>query len=463
MKKRLMTIMIAFILLTGCNGNIQGNDADAVKQANGFSGSSQNTDSQKGKNENKQPVMEGEISISAMSEMEFMTIAARQFMAKYPKVKVSINAYRSELKDAGENPSDEYKTENYRSFLNTKIMTGKAEDIIFTAFLPVKKYADMGAFEDLSRYLSHSKEINAENYFLNVLESPKDKNGKLYVLPLVCSFDVISFDKRLVSENNSKLDDSLKTISFEKASEFAQQLVKSTSKKMAFITQIKAASYLYNIIKGNLKQFINIEQKRASIDTSKYIDLLNQIKNLEDKDYFASKNDIDFYNTEYYLALKNDYDVQAAFFSLDPSSNECYAMPMSDVDGKVFANPNLSLGISSASKNKELAWEFVKYLLSDEMQCSPSFYHKLGVNKKGFESSVERSWAFYNKDNRNISKEAYKSLLENWILKINAYDTFDPVIEEIFYEENSKFFEGKQSAEDTARKLQAKVNKYLNE
>lgn len=471
MKKCLPAIIIALALLTGCNGNTRGNNADAVrqttvKQINGLisadSNNSKKADGQSNVKEYTKPEMEGEISISAMSEQEFMTIAANRFMAMYPRVKVNINAYRGLAKDAGERPSNEYNTENYRNFLNTKIMTGKAEDIIFTAHLPAKKYVDMGVFEDLSNFLSNSKEINADNYFMNVLEASRDEEGKLYMLPLVCSFQVISFDSRLVSENKSKLDGGLKTINFEDASVFAQQLLSGTGKKNAYLTQGDAAYYLNYILKDKRKQFVDIEQKRTNIDTDKYVEILNQVKNLADKSFFAAKNSIDFYNMEYYFAFRVQQDIQAAFNSLDSSTGDCNALPLSDADGNVYANPNYSIGINSASKNKEMAWEFVKFLLSDEIQSSPSFYG-LCVNKKGFEASIVRNLKLFGGDRGNVSKEEYKNLLENWVMQVNAYDNFDPVIYDFFAEENGKFFEGKQSAKETAQILQAKVNKYLNE
>jgi len=62
-----------------------------------------------------------------------------------------------------------------------------------------------------------------------------------------------------------------------------------------------------------------------------------------------------------------------------------------------------------------------------------------------------------------VSKDDYKNLLESWIMQINAYDPYDPTIDEFLLDEQSKFLGGKQSAEETARVLQAKIDKYFNE
>lgn len=110
-----------------------------------------------------QPEMKGEITVSSFIKDEFLTAAAQRFMDQYPGVTVTIN-YFSESPKAGD-------LEDYQSYLNTKIMTGKAEDIVFITFLPISKYSDMGAFEDLSGYISMTPEFNDENYFMNVLTS----------------------------------------------------------------------------------------------------------------------------------------------------------------------------------------------------------------------------------------------------------------------------------------------------
>lgn len=452
MKKRMMAAaLLALAALNGCGGDMRA-DAGLPKDATGHI-----------EKNYAPPEPEGELFVSAMSEQEFMTVAANQFMAKYPKVKVTINAYRGMSTDPGPNPPDEYKTENYRNYLNTKIMTGKAEDIIFTAHLPVKKYADMGVFEDLSQFLSVAPEINPENFFMNALEAPKDSKGKIYVLPLTSSFMVASFDSRLVSEADSRLDEGMTSTSFEKAAAYAQQLVDGTAKKNAYVAQHNPTSFFSYLIKDSLNEFVDAEHKRASVDTERYVNLLNHTKGLVDRGYFSAKNSIDFYNMEYYFALYIQNEFQAAFFSLGPDPADSCALPLSDSGGKVYANPNNSLGINSASKNKTLAWEFVRFLLSDEMQSSPSL-HGPCVNRRGFEASAERYLKLYNDNSGgNVGREEYIRLLESWMQQVNAYDTSDPVIDEFFSEENGKFFDGRQSAGETARLLQAKIDKYLNE
>ena len=55
-----------------------------IEQSNNDKGGSKNTDSQINGKEYTPPEMEGEISVSAMSEAEFMTIAASSLWRSIP-------------------------------------------------------------------------------------------------------------------------------------------------------------------------------------------------------------------------------------------------------------------------------------------------------------------------------------------------------------------------------------------
>lgn len=274
----------------------------------------------------------------------------------------------------------------------------------------------------------------------------------------------MSFDNQL-ELGNLNVFDGKQSISFEAVSTYGKQLINDTSQKNAYLSRGGWYEYLKYMIQDDIGFFIDIVNKKSNLNSERYVELLRQTKDLLDKGYWASEGSINFYNMEYHFATTVDFlPVQAAFYDLDPNSRTCYSLRLSDANGNVYISPNNSIAINTASKNKELAWEFIKYLLSDEIQSLPSFNTAgFGINKTGFNASIEKNYAFYSEKNKGVDKEAYKNLLEQWVMQINAYETLDPVIEEILKEENSKFMEGKQSAEETARVLQAKIDKYFNE
>ena len=203
-----------------------------------------------------QPEMKGEITISCFYEQEFLNAAAEKFMETYPDVTVTINVY-NETSGSG-------SVEDYQTYLNTKIMTGKAEDIIFNSFLPVTKYTEMGVFEDLSRYITLTPELNDENYFMNVLEAAKVEDGKIYLIPYMAKFDVISFSEELLAEQPA-LEQEIKSASFSDRMTIANKLLQNTDNRNSFLIQMNELSYANYLVEDMFSDFVDVENKTVNI------------------------------------------------------------------------------------------------------------------------------------------------------------------------------------------------------
>lgn len=209
------------------------------------------------------------------------------------------------------------------------------------------------------------------------------------------------------------------------------------------------------ILKGSWERFIDVENKEVSIDAAEYIALLESVKELSKKGYFGSG--IDFYNTKYNFAATIDFDVQAAFYALDSGAGRAYSLPIADKLRNVSIKANGCLTLNSASENKDLAWEFIRFLLSEEIQSLPSV-HGLAINRKGFEASVDRYYSFYGdeaKGNGLVKKEDYRNLLEGWMEQINHCNTLDSKILDLIEQENGKYFSGEQTVEETYHQIHA--------
>ncbi len=408
-----------------------------------------------------QPEMKGEITVSCLYPEEFLSIAAEQFMKNYPDVKVTINSY---MESAGSG-TNVLPIEGYQTALNTKIMTGKAEDIIFVNYLPIMKYSEMGVFEDLSGYVQAMPEMKEDNYFMNVLCAAKQSDGALYVVPYRVRFEAISLSTTLRMEHGNKWSSLKDTpdVHFSTIMDIANQLVDETDRKNAFLIQMNAIPYADYLIRDSLSRYIDVDNKEVHMDTPEYIELIKSVKALNDAGCFDS--DVDFYNEEYYFAAICDFDIQAAFYSLDTEGDSTDCVPLRDAEGNVSIMSSTCAALNSASENKEVAWEFLRYLLSDEVQSLPS-QHGLSVNRNGTEAVIKRYYSFYNEGNGGTgygSEAIYRELLISWMEQINDCDTLDTAIMTLIEEENKKYFAGQQSAEDTARGIQRRIEQYFYE
>ncbi len=477
MKKKILSLLLLVSLtMSGCGNTNEENTALAdikpIAQEHGVDNdlaSGVETSNEELERTYIPPEMKGELTISMIDEMPIIEVGAQMFMDKYPDVKIDIHTFRTfevvQLEGGAEmavDPSGEQSSENYLSQLNTRIITGDAEDIILTSGLPMQKYISMGAFEELSFYMNHSPEINEENYYMNVFDAAGRSSKQMYYLPLVTGVQSVQFSKTLVDDCGQFLPDDMKNISYEKALDYALKLMDSTNRKNTYLAISSGYGVVSSLVNDQWNKFVNEEAKEAYFDTEEYIQLLHKGAELEAKGYFDTSG-LDFYNMEYYFAMLEDYGESAAFYELMDDSPYYHTMPISDADGNVATNAYLQFGINSASPNKELAWEFLKFMISDEVQTSPSLYG-LSVNRNGVNAYLDRQIPTQNEgNNTKIDETAYKNLINSWIEQVNVDHSSRRIINSMMYEENRAFFDGKQSAADTAKKLQAKVNKYFNE
>jgi multiple sugar transport system substrate-binding protein len=134
-----------------------------------------------------------------------------------------------------------------------------------------------------------------------------------------------------------------------------------------------------------------------------------------------------------------------------------------------------ALGINSNSSNKALAWAFLKYLLSEEIQSDPqTMFIGLPVNNAAREELASKMIA--NNYGDEAPSEADKLTTEQKNL-INRYDDTveslsdtlnywpiqDDTIKEMIRQETDRFFNGSSSSGEVAEALQKKIELYLNE
>lgn len=458
MKRKILAFLLLFTMLgvSACGADTdKANSTEKRKKENVSEQGGKEAEDSEGTFTYVQPEMKGEITIATMYEQEFLKTAAESFMTKYPDITITINNYQG---SGGENAVEEWQTS-----LNTKIMSKTAEDIIFTTQIPMKKYMDMGVFLDLSDYIGVTPEMNDENYFLNVLEAAKDKNGHIYVVPYMASFQAVSFDGEVLSNGMEKKIGS--QISYSKAVELAKQMVDASNMQNLYLTRENELSYMNQLIAEYQNTLIDMEAGKVNINTEQYINWINEVEERKEQGDFGKEGSINYYKDDYCYAMTCDYDVQSAYYLLANKSAGDIGVPLVDESGEVYTNSAYCMGINSESGNKELAWEFIKYLLSEEVQTLPSI-HGLAINKTGFESSVNRFLTFYQSQDEgtgNVEAGDYKDILSDWMLQISKCDMLDPIILNFFDEENKKFFDGSQTAQNTAKTIQNKVTQYLNE
>lgn len=138
-------------------------------------------------------------------------------------------------------------------------------------------------------------------------------------------------------------------------------------------------------------------------------------------------------------------------------------------DGKIGFSVHSMYGISSKSRNKELAWEFLKFLVSDEMMLQRSLAG-IPIKKSVFPIIAEDAMTSKPMANARIMMKTPDSsysqsitlqpltaediaFVENLLSKASIYKNVDQKIISVVQDEVAAFFTGQKTAEAIAVSL----------
>ena len=128
-------------------------------------------------------------------------------------------------------------------------------------------------------------------------------------------------------------------------------------------------------------------------------------------------------------------------------------------------------GMNSNSRNKKLAWEFIKFMLGEEMQRSPNLF-ELPVNYAAYYEMSKRFFVTEPSEDGSmvITDEEFQyaydefiELFDGYVNKLTFLPITDAVIKDMVMKEAKLFFDGVKTAEEVADTLQNRVQLYLSE
>lgn len=169
------------------------------------------------------------------------------------------------------------------------------------------------------------------------------------------------------------------------------------------------------------------------------------------------------------------------FFSFDTSggdeNNDKILGVLENENGEINLDYMQAYGINSNSKNKTLAWAFIKFLMSEKMQSSTEF-SGLPINNKALKEKVKMDISDIlgissDKGSENQNKELietqqkvydyYLKSINDFSGALNHYTIQDDTIKQMINTEVAYYFDGSKKANNVASTLQEKIELYLNE
>ena len=377
---------------------------------------------------------------------------------------------------------DEEDYDKAISKFNSDIASGNCPDIIDfgSSMVDMHQYIEKGLIEDLTPYFDKDEEINIEDFVQSVVETYK-VNGKLYGLPEGFMIEGFYGAASVVGDKIGwTLDEFLQIVNkFEKGTEITSYMTREGI--MELLCNCNMSEYV-DWSKGECyfdkEDFVKILEL-----SSNYISSEEYFKNIEEDDVsevtkIRNKQQI-LFNAD--IADCGDYMVAKEIFGEDITFK---GYPSSEGNGTaVFSSGGSLLAISSKSKYKDEAWEFVRQLYfpleeNDDMYGLPIRQKDLDallekaktpvkyIDENGNEQveSISSSWLFEDVE-INVPYPTDEDIAEIKEI-INSVDTLsdsNEKIMEMINEEAEAFYKGQKSAEEVAKIIQSRVSVYVKE
>ncbi len=420
------------------------------------------------------------LTIAVVSKDTYLDTAVKKFEELHPGVRVEVKEYTSSTSERGEGvrAAESGDIEKYVTAMNTQLMSGQGSDIILLNNLPYQTYADKNLLVDLGGLMQSDESFDSSKYYQNIFKALEYKE-KLYGLPVNISIDMIAADQTLLADSQVSIDDS--NWDWQDFVRTAEKIMNDNqngeTQGMYALAGMDEKRLIGTLVKENYDSLVDPEKKTAHFTGQEFLDLLSLSKYLIDHKLVntdtAQTNIMDMaargklvFN---FTSLQGFWALQTtkAIFS--------EGVQLLKPPGNVSFSTDSLYGISSQSAHQELAWEFLKFLVSDEMMAQGG----MPINKSVLPQVAENfTQAIQTRGGKMMIKDdgipgqsitlhppTHEDVddMENLLSQAKVYIGTDQKIISIVQEETAAFFTGQKTAEVTAQLIQDRVSTYLNE
>ncbi|RKN84766.1 ABC transporter substrate-binding protein [Paenibacillus ginsengarvi] len=422
------------------------------------------------------------LTVSVMTSNRVLEMAKMKFEESHPNAKVEIKESIAAPVSDGKTvirtmgaKTDPKDLEKFVSTVNTELMSGKASDIIITdGSFPYKKYADKKLLEPINELMKNDGSFKRDDYYANVFDAMLYKKA-IYALPAKLSINWLLGNQAVLG--GAKFDDGKWTWDDFKATaeSITREAAKNGNTSSYAMIATSGEQLLSKMVDSSFAKLVDYTNKK--FDSELFANMLKLSKSMADSKLITPERperaDTMFqsFNPNQYedmiLLSQMQFDGKGAFYKV-PSFNEAKGLSFTS---------DMLLSINAKSGHKKEAWEFVKLLLSEDMQKMKEM-SGFAVNRKASlerqaqlkeigQSDGKNQIRIMGKDGKEFKPRAPEQkdidMIEAALSGLQLYAEIDPKVRAIIEQESGPFFSGQKTAEDTAKTVQAKVNTYLQE
>lgn len=397
--------------------------------------------------------------------------------------------HRIEVKDYAEYNEDG-STDAALQKLNTEILAGNVPDILDTTSLPVRQYGAKGILEDLWPFIDNDPDLGRDKLMIRPLEA-NQQDGKLYELFGNFSIRSAAGATSVVGDRTSwtlaDLQAALATMP-EGCAIFGEGDTKS--------------NMLSTLISLNMDQFVNWDKGECSFDSPDFKAMLEFCNSFPAEFDWEDVNWDEWEEEEARVMSGKQLLLQQYIYNFEWSLQRTSAIFKGDYsyvgfpkeDGSCGSSfrPDAGVAMTSACKDKDGAWSFIREMLLPQYQDG-NYFGNFPINKADFDMMVnqtlENRWVTDENGDPELDENGEKIPIDYgtmWISEdveiplgpveqadidkvmdlynnINSIYRYDENIMESVNEVAGQYFAGDKPLDEAASLIQNKVKLYMGE
>ncbi|MDK8179950.1 extracellular solute-binding protein [Paenibacillus sp. UMB4589-SE434] len=442
-KKWLLLFIIAMLSITACTSN----HADPVS------------------NSSPSPEAGGKktVVVSVLHVNPFLETVVEKFEALHPDIHIELKSYPI----SGGLIMTGLETEKYVQSVLTEAMSGKGADLIDMRNLPEDKLVDKQVLANLNDLMTNDSSFDRQQYFQNIFQSPQGAEG-LYSMPVNLMLDMMVGKPDLLKKVNANIDDG--TWTWEQLKDITKKVQVQQGKEIYAFAGLPPEMIMSYFLEDSYREFV-LDNQQANFDSNEFRSLMQNIKAMYDEGLINANDE----NQEG-MSTSGDGNKNSLFSYTGSNRAETLLSKLVDSNSQMFQRPTISgqprgwtykssnsFGMNRNSKVQKEAWEFLKFMLTEEVQASDYMMgiplHK-GANEKKLQEAAQKLAATV-PDAKLLEEQIQyaQKVLET------AHPSFsiDKKIETIVQEEFDSYMNGQKSVEEVSKLIQNRVSTYLNE
>lgn len=361
---------------------------------------------------------------------------------------------------------------DYSEWCAKRILEGKMPDVFMVLDTDFNQYSSLGILQELNTFMESDLEFQSDDIFTTAMEIGKGNEDIQYALPYEVVPTMLFVNKTLLRQEGIEMPD--KEWTWKDFMETCQKVTKDTDGD-GRIDQFGTYNYTWQdaMYTSGGSAFDN-EQKNVDFSNQYMIDslkfmkellALNQGENVTQEDFDAGK-------VAFMPLTFAEYRTYKTYpYKIKKYTNfqwDCTTFPGRTKGDNVSKVDALLLGINHDSKEKGLAWEFLKELVCGYESQLDIFRYSQGVSVlKSVAQSEEAASIIQedmDKEEQVISGELLCDVIEHGMItpKYYQYETYEQMIS-LANTAITEIFEQNSNIESSMKIFQREIRKYLNQ